>query len=122
MKYILSLILFVFMALSFAIDMPGDTEQFYVVQGVFDELEIRREDCEQQDAAINFACGRYAGDLDTFKADLADYVRLNLPGLYPATDWFDNLGGMARDYRSSTGQYLFAYNPDGLVVIAFVPK
>lgn len=102
--------------------MPGETEQFYVVQGIFDELDIVRQDCEQQDAVINFACGTYEGDIDTFKTDLADYVRLSLPGLYPATDWFDNLSGIARDYRSAKGQYLFAYNPDGLIVIAFIPR
>jgi hypothetical protein len=107
---------------AFAIDMPGDTEQFYVVQGVFTKLEIEREPCEQQDAVINFACGQFTGDVDAFKEALADYVRLELPGLYPATDWFDNAGGIARDYRSAKGQYLFAYNPGGLVVVAFVPR
>jgi hypothetical protein len=118
-------ILFLFFSLTtfaFAIDMPGDSEQFYVTQGIFEELEITRQDCEQQDAIVNFACGTYKGDINTFKEKLADYVRLELPGLYPATDWFDNVGGITRDYRSAKGQYLFAYNPNGLVVIAFVPK
>lgn len=122
MKYILFLALTFLSALAFAIDMPGDTEQFYVVQGVFNELEIVRETCEQKDAVVNFACGTYKGDMETFKKALADYVRLELPGLYPATDWFDNVGGIARDYRSTKGQYLFAYNPNGLVVVAFVPR
>jgi hypothetical protein len=116
------LLAFAFTTFAFAIDMPGDTEQFYVVQGIFDELEIVPEACEQKDAVVNFACGTYEGDIDTFKETLADYVRLELPGLYPATDWFDNAGGIAKDYRSAKGQYLFAYNPNGLVVIAFVPR
>ena len=85
MKHVLLLLLTLF-PLASAIDMPGDTEQFYVAQGVFDELEIQREACEQQDTVINFACGIYEGDMDTFKEDLADYVRLELPGLYPASD------------------------------------
>jgi hypothetical protein len=108
--------------LAFAIDMPADTEQFYVVQGAFDKLNITRKPCEQQDAVVNFACGQYIGGATTFKTTLADYIRLELPGLYPATDWFENIGGVARDYRSATGQYLFAYNPGGLVVVAFVPN
>jgi hypothetical protein len=121
MKHVLFLLL-TLCPFAFAIDMPGDTEQFYVVQGVFDELEIQREACEQQDDMINFACGIYEGDVDTFKQDLADYVRLELPGLYPASDWFNSGASIAKDYRSVKGQYLFAYNPGGLVVIAFVPK
>jgi hypothetical protein len=113
---------FSLLSFALAVDMPGDSEQFYVVQGVFDELGIVRNDCEQKDAVVNFACGTYKGDVDTFKEILADYVRLQLPGLYPATDWFDNAGGIARDYRSAKGQYLFAYNPNGLVVVAFIPR
>jgi hypothetical protein len=110
------------LAFAFAIDMPGDSEQYYVAQGVFSTLEIESEPCQQRDDVINFACGRFAGDAEAFKEALSDYIRLTLPGLYPATDWFDNAGAIARDYRSTQGQYLFAYNPDGLVVIAFVPK
>jgi hypothetical protein len=112
MKHVL-LLLLTLCPFAFAIDMPGDSEQFYVAQGVFDELEIQREAC---------ACGTYEGDVDTFKQDLADYVRLELPGLYPASDWFNSGASVAKDYRSTQGQYLFAYNPGGLVVIAFVPR
>jgi hypothetical protein len=110
------------LSFAFAVDMPGASEQFYVAQGVFDKLEITRETCEQKDDVINFACGTFTGAVERFKETLADYVRMELPGLYPATDWFDNAGGIARDYRSAKGQYLFAYNPNGLVVVAFVPK
>jgi hypothetical protein len=121
MKHILLLFL-AFTPLVFAVDMPAETEQFYVVQGLFDELNITRKPCEQQDAVVNFACGQYIGGVATFRQALADYVRINLPGLYPATDWFNNLEGIAIDYRSTNGQYLFAYNPGGLVVVAFVPN
>jgi hypothetical protein len=121
MKYFFTL-LFALATFTFAIDMPVDTEQFYVAQGAFEKLNIVPKTCEQQDAVVNFACGQYIGGITTFKTALADYIRLELPGLYPATEWFDNLGGVAIDYRSSAGQYLFAYNPGGLVVMAFVPN
>jgi hypothetical protein len=121
MKHVFFLLL-ALTTLALAIDMPSDTEQYYVMQGVFAELEIKSQPCEQRDDVINFACGQFAGDAEAFKEALSDYIRLSLPGLYPATDWFDNAGGIARDYRSTRGQYLFAYNPNGLVVIAFVPR
>jgi hypothetical protein len=121
MKYILFLLLSL-TTLAFAVDMAADSEQFYVTQGLFDELEIEREPCEQQDDFINFACGTYSNDVAAFKTALSDYVRLELPGLYPASDWFNSGASIAKDYRSTKGQYLFAYNPGGLVVVAFVPK
>ncbi len=121
MKYILFLLL-ILCPFALAVDMPADTEQFYVAQGAFEALNITMKPCDQQDAVVNFACGQYIGGITTFKTALADYIRLELPGLYPATEWFDNLGGVAIDYRSSSGQYLFAYNPGGLVVVAFVPN
>ncbi len=122
MKYLLSLVFVILLNFSLAVDMAPDSEQFYVVQGAFAKLNVTSKACEQKDAVVNFACGQYVGGLTAFKEALADYIRLELPGLYPATDWFDNLGGVARDYRSPKGQYLFAYNPGGLVVVAFVPK
>ncbi|MGL4608329.1 MAG: hypothetical protein ACRCYY_01410 [Trueperaceae bacterium] len=112
----------VLFSLASALEMPVDSEQYYVAQGVFDALEITSEACPQQDDIINFACGQYAGEVDAFKQTLSEYVVLELPGLYPATDWFDNAGGVTRDYRSAAGQYLFAYNPGGFAVIAFIPK
>jgi hypothetical protein len=118
-------LLYLFLTLApfaFAVDMPGDTEQFYVVQGVFSTLEIETQPCEQQDAVINFACGQFAGDVEAFKEALTSYVSTELPGLYLARNWFDNAGGVATDYRSAAGQYLFAYNPGGFVVIAFIPR
>ncbi len=121
MRYLFVLLL-ALSPLTFAVDMPAESEQFYVVQGAFEKLNITRKTCDQQDAVVNFACGQYIGGITTFKTALADYIRLELPGLYPATDWFNNLEGVAIDYRSSTGQYLFAYNPGGLVVVAFVPN
>jgi hypothetical protein len=121
MKYILFLLLSL-TTLAFAVDMAVDSEQFYVTQGLFNELNIKATPCEQQDDLINFACGTYPGDVATFKTALSDYVRLELPGLYPASDWFNSGTAIAKDYRSTKGQYLFAYNPDGYVVVAFVPK
>jgi hypothetical protein len=120
MRHLFAL-LFAFSTFTFAVDMPGDTEQFYVVQGLFETLNIIRKPCAQQDAVINFACGQFIGGVATFKQSLADYIRLELPGLSPATDWFNSSSSVAVDYRSSQGQYLFAYNPGGLVVVAFIP-
>jgi hypothetical protein len=121
MKYILFLLLSL-TTLAFAVDMAADSEQFYVTQGLFNELGIETTPCEQKDDLINFACGTYLGDAAAFKTALSDYVRLELPGLYPASDWFNSGAAIAKDYRSTKGQYLFAYNPDGLIVVAFVPK
>ncbi len=121
MKYLLFLLLSL-TTLAFAVDMAADSEQFYVSQGLFNALEIERTPCEQKDDLINFACGTYLADVATFKTALSDYVRLELPGLYPASDWFNSGTAIAKDYRSTKGQYLFAYNPGGLVVVVFVPK
>jgi hypothetical protein len=122
MKSIVFIVLLTLFSFTFAVDMTADSEQFYVAQGIFAKLEIENKLCEQKDDVVNFACGLFAGDTASFKESLADYIRLELPGLYPATDWFNNLEGIARDYRSAKGQYLFALNPGGYVVVAFVPK
>lgn len=121
MRYLFILLL-ALSTLAFAVDMATDSEQFYVTQGLFNELNIETTPCEQKDDLINFSCGTYQGDAATFKTALSDYIRLSLPGLYPASDWFNSGAAIAKDYRSTKGQYLFAYNPDGLVVVAFVPK
>lgn len=121
MRYLLVLLL-ALSSFTYAVDMPGDTEQFYVAQGVFAALKIIRKPCPQQDDIINFACGQYIGGMTTFKQALTTYIGSELPGLSLTTDWFNSASSVAIDYRSSQGQYLLAYNPGGLVVIAFIPK
>lgn len=108
--------------MAFAVDMLASSEQFYVAQGLFNQLKIETTTCEIQDDLINFACGQFNGDAATFQEQTNSYVTQNLPGLYLALDWFQNGSGIARDYRSSKGRYLFGYNPGGYVVIAFIPK
>jgi hypothetical protein len=113
---------FLVLNLAFAVDMVSPSEQFYVAQGLFNELKIEAATCDVQDDLVNFACGQFNGDAATFQAQANTYITQNLPGLYLALDWFQNGQGIARDYRSAKGRYLFGYNPGGYVVIAFIPK
>jgi len=118
-------IIFLFVILlsfSYAIDMPDGSEQFYVVQGMFGDLNITPTACPQKDDYINFACGNYPGSFDSFKLHLQTHVQTKLPGLTLINDWFDNAGAALRMYTSVTGTYFFAYNPNGFIVVAFIPK
>lgn len=105
-----------------AVDMANSSEQFYVAQGLFNELSITSVDCGLEDDVVNFACGQFEGEADAFQNALEAYITENLPGLYLARNWFQNGPSIARDYRSAKGRYLFSYNPGGYIVIAFIPK
>jgi hypothetical protein len=120
----LLIVMFFYLVLNqaFAVDMVASSEQFYVAQGLFNQLKIETTVCDIQDDAINFACGQYNGEPATFQEQANSYITANLPGLYLAQDWFQNGQGIARDYRSAKGRYLFGYNPGGYIVIAFIPK
>ena len=111
-----------FVTATFALDMPADSEQFYVAQGLFAELGIEQEACTVTDPVINFACGQFDGGLDSFKLRVTQYVSGELPGLFLAREWFDSGETLVQDYRSGNGSYLIGYNPDGYVVIAFTPR
>ena len=105
-----------------AIDMPAGSEQFYVVQGLFDELNIDQSPCPIEDDFVNFACGSYPGSPQSFQQHLNAYINRDLPGLSLNTDWFDNAGALVRDYVSSQGRYFFTYSPNGYIVVAFIPN
>ena len=105
-----------------AIDMPAGSEQFYVVQGLFGEMQITQSTCPIQDDFVNFACGTYPGSPQSFQQHLDAYIKVNLPGLRLNTDWFDNAGALVRDYVSSQGRYFFTYSPNGYIVVAFIPS
>ncbi len=121
MKRLLILIV-ILLSFGYAIDMPNASEQFYVVQGMFADLNITPTDCPQKDDYVNFACGNYPGSFDSFKLHLQTHISTKLPGLSLINDWFDNAGAALRMYTSSTGTYFFAYNPKGFIVVAFIPK
>lgn len=105
-----------------ALEMEPESEQFYVVQGIFAELAIEAVTCQVEDPVINFACGQFEGDLARFQAQLDNHINEALPGLFLALDWFENGETIVRDYRSAAGKYLFGYNPGGFIVIAFTPR
>ena len=122
--FVLALALFSlsFFATVTAKEMAADSEQFYVVQGLFAELGIETVACELEDPDINFACGQFTGDLPTFQAQIDGYVNDELPGLFLALAWFSSGETTVQDYRSAGGRYLIAYNPGGFVVVAFTPR
>jgi hypothetical protein len=122
MKKVYLFILGCLFNVALAVDMVNPSEQYYVTEGLFNELNIQVVACDLEDAVVNFACGQFQGDAATFQQAFDSYVTTNLPGLYLAVDWFQNGPSVARDYRSSKGRYLFSYNPGGYVVIAFIPK
>lgn len=103
-------------------EMPSGSEQFYVAQGLFGELELEPLSCWMNDPVINFACGQYKGDVESFKSRVDAYVSSELPGLFKAVAWFGSGNTTVQDYRSVEGSYLIGYNPGGYVVIAFTPR
>ena len=103
-------------------EMPAGTEQFYVTQGLFNDLNISQTACVQEDDVIHFACGRYEGPASQFQLDVDVHVAENLPGLKVAGEWFNNAGTtLVRSYQSAQGTYLFAYNAGGEITIVFTP-
>jgi hypothetical protein len=121
-KHLLFLVMGCFLNSVLAVDMVSPSEQFYVTQGLFGELNIETVSCDVEDGLVNFACGQFQSDAATFQQSLDAYITKNLPGLYLAMDWFQNGPSIARDYRSAKGRYLFSYNPGGYIVVAFIPK
>ena len=122
-RLVLYLVLFLNLVTpALAIDMPEGSEQFYVIQGMFEALAIEPQSCTLEDAVINFACGQFKGELSNFQSQLESYIGEFLPGLYLTVDWFDNNGASVRDYRSGKGRYLFAFYPGSMIVVAFTPR
>lgn len=121
MKRFLILII-VLLGSALAIDTPDGSEQFYVVQGLFNDLQISQVTCPIQDDFVNFACGNYPSSFGSFQVNLDNHIKLNLPGLKLVTDWFNNAGALVREYISNQGRYFFTYNPNGYIVVAFIPN
>lgn len=119
---VLLLVSVAFVSLGSAADMPAGTEQYYVAQGVFAELDIEREQCGVQDEVVNFACGQYKGDFASFQSAINAYVSENLPGLYLSRDWFNSGENGVRHYQSVAGSYFFVYSPNGSVTVTFTPR
>lgn len=106
----------------FAREMVQDSEQFYVSTGMFEDLGIIAQACEQEDDVLNFACGFYAGSADQFQTDVDKHVSELLPGLSPTGSWFNNNGTtLVRAFQSESGSYLFAYNAGGKIFVVFTP-
>lgn len=122
LKYILIGLMVCFLSIGLAKDMVADSEQFYVTQGVFTDLGITIEACNMEDDVVNFICGIYSKDAQSFQAEINGHIIQNLPGLTPTSDWFNSADTIVRSFQSSQGQYLFAYNNDGFVVVAFTPN
>jgi len=120
----LCFLLFSFLLFSsgFAADMPAGTEQYYVAQGVFTDLNIQREKCAVEDEVVNFACGTYQGDFASFQTALDSYISSSLPGLYLSRDWFNSGENGVRHYQSVAGSYFFVYSPNGSVTVTFTPR
>ena len=104
-----------------AADMLSGSEQFYTTERIFLGLNISPVACGLEDETINFACGSYLGNYETFQVNLDAFIKQAFPGLQLAHDWFPSGVSFVRDYRSSAGQYLFSYNPEGYIVVAFIP-
>ena len=110
------------LSFGFAIDMVKDSEQFYVSSGLFADLAIEAQPCEQVDDNVNFACGVYSESAQQFQLDVDDHVANLLPGLSATGVWFNNNGTtLVKAFESNSGTYLFAYNAGGEVIIAFTP-
>ena len=107
--------------LSSAADMLSGSEQFYTTERIFLGLNILPVACGLEDDIVNFACGSYLGNYETFQVNLDAFIKQAFPGLQLAHDWFPSGVSFVRDYRSSAGQYLFSYNPEGYIVVAFIP-
>lgn len=121
MKRFFLLLILSLAPLVLAVDMIPESEQFYVAQGLFNSLNIIPTGCEQEDALINFACGIYPDSVQAFQTNAGSYIAEFLPGLMPASSWFDNAGTIAQTYQSNAGTYIFAYNSGGKVVVVFTP-
>lgn len=120
-KALLLVSLWGLLSFGWAADMQSGSEQFYTTERIFLGLNIMPVACGLEDEHVNFACGTYLGNYETFQVNLDAFIKQALPGLQLAHDWFPNGVSFVRDYRSSTGQYLFSYNPEGYIVVAFIP-
>lgn len=121
LKLLTLVVLWAFSPLSSAADMLSGSEQFYTTERIFLGLNISPVACGLEDPVINFACGSYLGNYETFQVNLDAFVKQALPNLQLAHDWFGSGVSFVRDYRSGAGQYLFSYNPEGYIVVAFIP-
>lgn len=106
----------------FAKEMVAGSEQYYVTQGLFINLNITTTACDIEDDIVNFACGWFSSSAQLFQESVNQHVSQELPGLSPLGEWFNNAGTLVRSYKSASGTYLFAYNSDGYIVIAFTPN
>jgi len=110
------------LSIAFSLDMIKDSEQFYVSKGLFEDLNIETQPCEQVDDFINFACGIYSDSAQQFQLDVDRHIEELLPGLTADGVWFNNNGTtLVRAFLSSSGRYLFAYNAGGKILVAFTP-
>ncbi|MCA9837599.1 MAG: hypothetical protein KC422_11820 [Trueperaceae bacterium] len=121
LKLLSVILLITALNLGFSKEMETGSEQFYVAQGLFLSLNIEPAECSLEDDYVNFACGWFASSVQLFQESVNAHISQELPGLTPTSDWFNNAGTVVRAYTSSTGSYLFAYNADGFIVVAFTP-
>ena len=105
----------------FAIDMLEDSEQFYVVQGIFENLAIESQDCDVVDDYVNFACGKTDLDDIKFSESVDKHINEFLSGLSKDSSWFYDGYSYIAEYSSSYGHYYFAITTNGFVIIAFTP-
>lgn len=121
MKRLLILIT-IMLGSALAVDTPNGSEQFYVVQGLFADLQISQVACPIQDDRVNFACGNYFNSFGSFQVNLDNHIKIKLSGLSLSSDWFNNAGAFVRGYVSAQGRYFFTYSPNGYIVVAFIPN
>ncbi len=104
-----------------AIDMLEGSEQFYVVQGLFEDLAIDSQDCNVVDEYVNFACGQANLSTTEFSSAVDRHIAEFLPGMFRNRDWFQDGYAYMAEYSSSYGQYYFAITTNSFVIIAFTP-
>ncbi len=105
----------------FAIDMPEGSEQFYVVQGLFENLAIDPKRCDVVDDYVNFACGQTNLSTTEFSKAVDKHINGFLSGLSKDNDWLQDGYTYIAEYSSDYGNYYFAITTDGFVIIAFTP-
>lgn len=104
-----------------ALDMPNHSEQYYLVQGLFEQLAIEPQGCNIVDDYVNFACGQTNLSVEEFSETVDNYIKTFLIGLSQQHDWFQDSYAYITEYTNDKGQYYFAVTAEGFVIIAFTP-